>query len=846
MLSLLGLGGAAPAPAAANPGAQLSKFMQSLESIKIRVPRATALAALQGSQSDFNRAAEWILANVADCQKDPTSPEGGGATEEGAAPSAPPLPPRSTMATYLRDDGTAEQVRVVSQIGDLVTIFLPSEQREHQTSVNRLQLAAPTPPPQARAMVGMDYDEQEQQQQQQSRKRRPSDDGGGGYDTGGCNKQHRTAMDDTACSKSSKIAPAEERGRAGSGGSEDALSPTPNGIARATSILLESLELGQQATAAAAAAEGGDGAAEGGDEWINSIFRVMGLQSSEGVCRGLRSARAHLITINAQHKAAHAAVTAAKSDHAVATSSSSSNPEERMKQLAALAPLALRVLQQPLQMAPDTSSNGAQAQVMSHQQAFMDATQANNVQRRMDSLKDLCSAHVASIAWWQGPDATLARCVADSRVSTTAGVEAMQLAQAQWQSRQRATADHMQKLEAQKQQADAVITRVCSGQQADSVVAALDVLQSQDPAVTEALGHRKALTDAMAQHHASMQSVSDEGAYLNQCIPTLLTTTQEQFAADMQEYRRAFGEERARSVSSSEEALTSWMPQLFGAVESYTKFQMERKSKAQEKLEQRQAELEEHTRLFGDDSPSEGRELEAKVREMTAIVSTSSKCLERVVNVQATFWSRHLHELTPAVRTALVSALHNSPLFTDDTSGAMKELLSKCKVDGVEGGAFQPGGGGAEVSEYEQEQALLAQQFQQEQEQQQQQQSPASAGSASSPAAGNDGPPLAVGQVIRTLFKVGGKERWFQGDITAVYEDGLYDVQYSDGDCYERMSRKKLVVCDPGEADRINAAKAAEAAAREEAAAHSPEDFMADVGTNASDDGEGGSGCIVM
>ena len=71
--------------------------------------------------------------------------------------------------------------------------------------------------------------------------------------------------------------------------------------------------------------------------------------------------------------------------------------------------------------------------------------------------------------------------------------------------------------------------------------------------------------------------------------------------------------------------------------------------------------------------------------------------------------------------------------------------------------------------------------------------------SRASPSSSNDGPPLAVGQVIRTLFKVGGKERWFQGEVTAVYDDGLYDVQYSDGDCYERMSRKKLVVCDPGE-----------------------------------------------
>lgn len=68
--------------------------------------------------------------------------------------------------------------------------------------------------------------------------------------------------------------------------------------------------------------------------------------------------------------------------------------------------------------------------------------------------------------------------------------------------------------------------------------------------------------------------------------------------------------------------------------------------------------------------------------------------------------------------------------------------------------------------------------------------------------------PMAVGALIRTLFKVRGQDRWYEGEVTAVHPDGTYDARYSDGDVYEHLQCKKLVPSTPGEADRLNSASA--------------------------------------
>ena len=89
--------------------------------------------------------------------------------------------------------------------------------------------------------------------------------------------------------------------------------------------------------------------------------------------------------------------------------------------------------------------------------------------------------------------------------------------------------------------------------------------------------------------------------------------------------------------------------------------QVERRTKAGEKLEARETELavrvcsdffsahhscifftQEHTRLYGDEAPTESKELAVKIRELTSIVNGSKKALDDMVAVQAEFWKASL------------------------------------------------------------------------------------------------------------------------------------------------------------------------------------------------------------
>ena len=58
-----------------------------------------------------------------------------------------------------------------------------------------------------------------------------------------------------------------------------------------------------------------------------------------------------------------------------------------------------------------------------------------------------------------------------------------------------------------------------------------------------------------------------------------------------------------------------------------------------------QAELTEHCRLYLNDAPSERRDLEAKVKEMSAIVAKSKNALYDCGTQQAEFWKGCLDDL---------------------------------------------------------------------------------------------------------------------------------------------------------------------------------------------------------
>ena len=70
--------------------------------------------------------------------------------------------------------------------------------------------------------------------------------------------------------------------------------------------------------------------------------------------------------------------------------------------------------------------------------------------------------------------------------------------------------------------------------------------------------------------------------------------------------------------------------------------------------------------------------------------------------------------------------------------------------------------------------------------------------------------PLAIGDLIRTLFRVGGvggKQKWYPGKITQVREgssETLYTVQYDDGDVSDDRRRDLLTKSQPGEAEMLN------------------------------------------
>jgi hypothetical protein len=79
--------------------------------------------------------------------------------------------------------------------------------------------------------------------------------------------------------------------------------------------------------------------------------------------------------------------------------------------------------------------------------------------------------------------------------------------------------------------------------------------------------------------------------------------------------------------------------------------------------------------LYGEEAPTESKELATKIRELQSIVNGSKKALDDMVAVQAEFWKGSMDLLPGQIRKVVGAKLQGSQLWTETSSAQMRELL---------------------------------------------------------------------------------------------------------------------------------------------------------------------------
>merc|ERR1719230_1625474 len=137
---------------------------------------------------------------------------------------------------------------------------------------------------------------------------------------------------------------------------------------------------------------------------------------------------------------------------------------------------------------------------------------------------------------------------------------------------------------------------------------------------------------------------------------------------------------RSSMSQKHERDLIKLIPQLLAAFKGFITFHMERRQKATEKVQEHEARLAEHVRLYMDDAPTERKELETKVAEMRNIVGKSEKMLYESAKMQVTLWGPQLHLLPEGVREVLVKNLLQLKQSLPPGNSPMTQLLVKCET----------------------------------------------------------------------------------------------------------------------------------------------------------------------
>lgn len=238
--------------------------------------------------------------------------------------------------------------------------------------------------------------------------------------------------------------------------------------------------------------------------------------------------------------------------------------------------------------------------------------------------------HVECLQWWKGKHKHLDEHKKYSDASISA-VSAEHLKQLQALGAQRKTfVEHRKKLELEKTSVDQQVLRhTLSGKQGGNTdvkldfTSCLDMFQSQDPAVVEALGKRRDIQTQMDAQNKAVKQNQQKEAY-TKSLKLLLDKIKSQLRSDQEEHEKTFTQSRTNLDSDNQRGLITAIPLLLQNLQQFVAFNGERRQKAQEKLETREAELAEHIRLYQDDAPSERKDLETKVKEMVSHTTRQS------------------------------------------------------------------------------------------------------------------------------------------------------------------------------------------------------------------------------
>ncbi|KAG7400061.1 hypothetical protein PHYBOEH_007129 [Phytophthora boehmeriae] len=180
--------------------------------------------------------------------------------------------------------------------------------------------------------------------------------------------------------------------------------------------------------------------------------------------------------------------------------------------------------------------------------------------------------------------------------------------------------------------------------------------------------------EARVEKYASDVTTANCSLTFNQNLMILFRKVRDRREQAVQSSSRCFEEIRTTSETHATTALENYIPMLTSALFRYFEFHSIQQTKAKaEQLEQEKA-LEAHNEYFGDTAPIKKNDIEQRIREFIGVTHSSMQVIMEIADGQRKLWEDKELSLPDSVRHALVREFKSLWL---QLSGPMRDVMSK-------------------------------------------------------------------------------------------------------------------------------------------------------------------------